>query len=106
MYAQSRIRSIIGVMFVVALVMALTSAVAAQDTRGVLRHSKAGATAANDIDPHGPNSEGLTMQYVYSQLTRLDTGATYVVPDLAESWESDETGQVWTLHLRQGGNLS
>ena len=42
------------------------------------------------------------MQYVFSQLTRLDTGATYVVPDLAESWESDDTGQVWTLHLRQG----
>ena len=42
------------------------------------------------------------MQYVYSQLTRLDVGATYVTPDLAESWESDDTGQVWTFHLRQG----
>ncbi len=102
MYARSRIRSIFGAIFILALVLALTATVAAQDTRGVLRHSKAGASAANDVDPHGPNPEGLTMQYIYSQLTRLDTGATYVVPDLAESWESDETGQVWTFHLRQG----
>ncbi len=102
MYAQSRIRSIFGVIFIVALVMALTSAVQAQDTRGVLRTIKASATAASDVDPHGPNLEGPTLQYVYSQLTRLDVGATYVTPDLAESWESDETGQVWTFHLRQG----
>ncbi|MDE2949077.1 MAG: ABC transporter substrate-binding protein [Chloroflexota bacterium] len=102
MYTPSRIRSILGVIVLAALVLALTSAVGAQDTRGVLRHAKAGASAANDVDPHGPNPEGLTMQYIYSQLTRLDMGATYVVPDLAESWESDDTGQVWTFHLRQG----
>ena len=60
MYTQSRIRCLIGAIFLLALVLALTATIGAQDTRGVLRHSKAGATAANDIDPHGPNSEGLT----------------------------------------------
>ena len=103
MYAQSRIRSLIGVIFVVALVMALTATVGAQeDTRGVLRTLKSGSTPANNLDPHGPNLEGPTLQYVFSQLARKDVGATFVVPELAESWESDETGQVWTFHLVQG----
>ena len=102
MYAQSRIRSILGVIFIVALVMALTSAVGAQDTRGVLRHLKVGSTPASNLDPHGPNTEHLVLQYVWNQLTRLDKGATFVVPDLAASWESDDTGQVWTFHLEQG----
>ena len=102
MYAQSRIRSIVGVILVVALVMALTSVVHAQDTRGVLRTLKSGSTPASDLDPHGPNTEHLALHYVFSKLTRLDLGATYVVPELAESWESDETGQVWTFHLEQG----
>ncbi len=103
MYTQSRIRSILGVIVLAALVLALTATVGAQeDTRGVLRHLKAGTTPASNLDPHGPNAEGLVLQYVWNQLTRLDTGATYVVPDLASSWESDETGQVWTFHLEQG----
>ena len=102
MYAQSRIRSILGVIVLVALVLALTSTVGAQDTRGVLRHLKAGTTPASNLDPHGPNTEGLVLQYVWNQLTRSDIGATYTVPDLAASWESDEAGQVWTLHLQQG----
>lgn len=43
-----------------------------------------------------------TVQAIYSKLVRLDEGANFVVPALAESWESDDTGQVWTFHLRQG----
>ena len=103
MYAQSRIRSILAVIVLAALVLALTATVGAQeDTRGVLRHLKAGTTPASNLDPHGPNTEGLVLQYVFNQLTRKDIGATYTVPDLAASWESDETGQVWTLYLEQG----
>ena len=103
MYTQSRIRSIFGVIVLAALVLALTATVGAQeDTRGILRHLKAGTTPASNLDPHGPNTEGLVLQYVWNQLTRKDIGATYTVPELAASWESDETGQVWTLHLEQG----
>jgi peptide/nickel transport system substrate-binding protein len=102
MYAQSRIRSLIGVIFVVALVMALTAIVGAQeDTRGILRALKGSSSAASNLDPM-TNMEGPTKQFVNGQLTRSDMGATFVVPALAESWESDETGQVWTFHLRQG----
>jgi peptide/nickel transport system substrate-binding protein len=102
MYAQSRIRSLIGVIFVVALVMALTAIVGAQeDTRGILRALKGSSSAASNLDPM-TNMEGPTKQFVNGQLTRSDMGATFVVPALAESWESDETGQVWTFHLEQG----
>ncbi len=102
MYTQSRIRSILGVIVLVALVMALTATVGAQeDTRGILRALKGSSSAASNLDPM-TNMEGPTKQFVNGQLTRSDIGATFVVPALAESWESDETGQVWTFHLRQG----
>ena len=106
MYAQSRIRSLIGVIFVVALVMALTAIVGAQeDTRGILRALKGSSSAASNLDPM-TNMEGPTKQFVNGQLTRSDMGATFVVPALAESWESDETGQVWDFPPPPGANLS
>jgi peptide/nickel transport system substrate-binding protein len=82
--------------------MALTAIVGAQeDTRGILRALKGSSSAASNLDPM-TNMEGPTKQFVNGQLTRSDMGATFVVPALAESWESDDTGQVWTFHLRQG----
>ena len=101
MYTPSRIRSILGVIVLVALVLALTATVGAQeDTRGILRALKGSSSAASNLDPM-TNMEGPTKQFVNGQLTRSDMGATFVVPALAESWET-ETGQVWTFHLRQG----
>ncbi len=35
-------------------------------------------------------------------LTTFDGSTTVVVPALAESWEVNEDGTVWTFHLRQG----
>ncbi len=35
-------------------------------------------------------------------LTTFDGSTTVVVPALAESWEANEDGTVWTFHLRQG----
>jgi peptide/nickel transport system substrate-binding protein len=38
---------------------------------------------------------------LYEKLVDLDNGYQ-PVPVLAERWESDETGSVWTFHLRKG----
>lgn len=39
---------------------------------------------------------------VYQGLVKLDQRTLAVVPCLAERWETDASGTVWTFHLRQG----
>jgi peptide/nickel transport system substrate-binding protein len=50
-------------------------------------------------------SDGVTMRVgrqIFDTLVMLEPGTVNVVGGLAESWESDETGTVWTFNLRQG----
>ncbi len=39
---------------------------------------------------------------IFEGLTTVDPFTLKVMPNLAESWESDKDGLVWTFHLRQG----
>ncbi len=43
----------------------------------------------------------LVLPMVYSQLLKRDLEGN-IVGDVAESWEVDETGLVWTFHLKKG----
>lgn len=84
---------------VLALVMVLsTAAVVAADDEKVFRF--AATTEPNSLDPSMGNSIGENeIQYAITEgLVRNIAGT--VQPGLAESWESDETGLVWTFHLR------
>jgi len=51
------------------------------------------------------NTEEMFNMYwlVYEPLLRCD-GTNQLIPSLAEKWESDETGRVWTISLRKGVN--
>lgn len=40
--------------------------------------------------------------FIFDGLTEVNGVTTEVEPALAESWEFDETGTVWTFHLRKG----
>lgn len=39
---------------------------------------------------------------IFDGLVRLAPGTTEIEGALAESWESDDTGTIWTFHLREG----
>jgi len=39
---------------------------------------------------------------IYETLVQPELGGAEIVPGLAESWEPDETGTVWTFHLKRG----
>lgn len=47
------------------------------------------------------DTDACRVALVYDRLFRVDMGFT-PTPELAESWESNETADVWTIHLRQG----
>lgn len=50
-------------------------------------------------------SDGVTMRVgrqIFETLVTLEPGTTEVVGGLAETWESDDTGTVWTFNLRSG----
>ena len=55
------------------------------------------------LDPHNANNQGslIVSDCVYEPLIQTDNEGGYY-PWLAESWEYDETGTVWTFHLRDG----
>jgi len=39
---------------------------------------------------------------IYETLVQPELGGAEIVPGLATSWEPDETGTVWTFHLKEG----
>lgn len=45
--------------------------------------------------------DGLTHGLIYDWLVQIDENFN-VHPGLAESWEADKSGRVWTFHLRKG----
>ncbi|WEX09676.1 ABC transporter substrate-binding protein [Chelativorans sp. AA-79] len=74
----------------------------AQSARGgVLRVSVDQAPARLNPLQHRVNPEYLLGELLYSGLTRLGRDMQ-AEPDLAESWEANETLDTWTFRLRQG----
>ena len=61
------------------------------------------ATSADTADPAFNNTshDGRLISAVYEQLAQFDESLK-AVPVLAESWEPNEKGDVWTFKLRQG----
>ena len=59
---------------------------------------------AISLDPARPtdNESAEVLEQVFETLVRYHPGTTNVEPALATSWESDESGLVWTFHLREG----
>lgn len=63
--------------------------------------------AANDpkvLDP-ALASDGETFRVtrqIFETLVQPELGGAEIVPGLATSWEPDETGTVWTFHLKEG----
>ncbi len=55
------------------------------------------------LDPQNANNQGsqIVAEPVYEGLLQTDGEGNYW-PWLAKSWEYDETGTVWTFHLREG----
>ena len=56
------------------------------------------------LDPakaYDVTSLGVTSQ-LYDTLVRFDEDSAHAVPSLAESWDIDADGKVWTFHLRKG----
>ncbi len=53
------------------------------------------------LDPHNANNQGsiIVSDCVYEALIKTDNEGNYY-PWLATDWEHDETGMVWTFHLR------
>src|SRR5262245_12356953 len=61
------------------------------------------ASEQQSVDPLINNNVADLMRLttIYEKLVELDNGYQ-PIPVLAESWESDATGSVWTFHLRKG----
>jgi len=69
-----------------------------------LRFAMSGAaTSADTADPAFNNTshDGRLISATYEQLAQFDD-ALGAIPVLAESWEPDATGSVWTFRLRPG----
>ncbi len=84
----------------VILAFCLTVSVAgAQEAGGTFRTSmQAGCELPTLSTSCGARMEALVMQ----PLAALKWAGDELVPLLAESWETDESAQVWTFHLREG----
>lgn len=75
---------------------------AAADTNATLVFGTEGEIKS--LDPTWA-SDGVTMRVsrqIFDTLVMLEPGSVDIVGGLAETWESDETGTVWTFHLREG----
>jgi peptide/nickel transport system substrate-binding protein len=59
---------------------------------------------AISLDPARPtdNESAEVLEQVFETLVRYHPGTTNVEPALATSWETDESGLLWTFHLREG----
>jgi len=74
----------------------------ATDDRGVFRiaHPKEFSGKAS-LDPCSPTRFTPLVSILYDRLVKPDDNGI-PSPELAESWEVDETATVWTFHLREG----
>src|SRR5918912_1336368 len=68
----------------------------------------AGAGDPRNFDPIlNDDGESLrVIRQVYDTLIRNKPGTAELEPDLAESWDHDATGTVWTFHLRKNVKFS
>lgn len=93
-----------------ALLMAVGAVVAMTSWAGLAETSRAAGTLTvsvsnepNSLDP-AKMKTGVSYNYgnmIYSKLVEFSPDLE-IVPDLAESWESNEDFTVWTFHLRKG----
>lgn len=86
-------------LFVLICLSLAVSVAVAQEPGGTFRTSmQAGCELPTLSTSCGMRLEALVMQ----PLAALKWTGDDLQPLLAESWESDESGQVWTIHLREG----
>lgn len=73
----------------------------AGETRGVLKYNAGLDYGGNEnLDPVDPARFYPLIALLFDRLTE-PTGTTFTPsPSLAESWESNDKGDVWTFHLR------
>jgi peptide/nickel transport system substrate-binding protein len=88
---------------IAALALAAAAPAAAQNvqTGGTLRISFPGSPRLLDPPITGSAEEWIITSWLYNNLTRVD-GKFAVQPDLAESWEPNANGTVWTFKLYKG----
>jgi peptide/nickel transport system substrate-binding protein len=73
----------------------------AEDTRGILRFDAGLEYGGNEnLDPVDANRFWPAISLLYDRLTEPAFDELRPVPSLAESWESNDAGDVWTFHLR------
>lgn len=69
----------------------------------------AGQFATESLDPHGADGGGIGTAHaamsIFSRLLGPDAEGVFQ-PDLAESWDTNESGSEWTFHLREGAVFS
>lgn len=56
------------------------------------------------IDPLTMNllAESFIASHIFDGLVRRDNETGHIIPGIAHAWECDESGTVWTFHLRKG----
>ena len=88
-------------LILIALVFALLLPTGLAQPSNTLRAPLIGDPTAWPINPPGLISDIMIGKTLFNNLVRFsfEDGST-VVPDLAESWETDEDSRVWTFHLR------
>ena len=72
------------------------------EPRGTFRHAHAvGFGAQSSLDPAASGRLLSVIEKIQSRLVRPDRDGS-PAPDLATRWFPDETGTVWTFHIREG----
>ncbi len=103
-------RGILGVFALALAVMLLLSACGQGSQQGAntgkeskrIAYYAYGSEPYLDLDPSVEYSNGLIVLHnVYETLTRYDSKAEEVKPLLAESWEADPEGKVWTFKIKE-----
>ncbi|MFJ1745380.1 ABC transporter substrate-binding protein [Streptomyces sp. NPDC088116] len=71
------------------------------DRGGTLRIARPPASDAETLDPASALSAYEYLGALYNRLVRIGPDGD-LAPDLAESWEPDDTARTWTFRLRRG----
>lgn len=101
-----RIRNAFVTLFLAAIALVAAPLAAAQNvqTGGTLRISFPGSPRLLDPPITGSAEEWIITSWLYNNLTRVDAKFA-VQPDLAESWEPNANGTVWTFKLVKGAKF-